>query len=136
MTYYKAILACVAVIFAELVFADDATSNPALKQFMATVVAPASNVVFGVANEAPKDDAGWAVVEKNALLLAELAKQIQKMSPADHDAWDKQVGLLVERASIAATAAKSHDADKISDIGNDIYETCAGCHTAYPVKPK
>jgi len=107
----------------------------AIKQLMLSSVVPASNAVFAVANEAPKDTAGWLTVEKNARALAQNGRQLLQMSPPNGEEWLKQARLLFDAASEAAAATTASDADKVSDAGNAIYETCAACHKIYLLSP-
>jgi cytochrome c556 len=38
---------------------------------------------------------------------------------------------LINAGETAAKAAKAKNVDAVSDAGNDVYETCDGCHKQY-----
>lgn len=106
-----------------------------VKQVMQAITIPDSDVVWGVANEAPKDDAAWLKVENSALALAESGNLLMMEGRAvDHEEWMKHASLLIDVATKAATAAHAKDANKLSDIGNDLYTVCENCHMKY-MKP-
>jgi cytochrome c556 len=106
-----------------------------VRQLMLSSLVPASSSVFAVANEAPKDAAEWNVVERNAFALADHGKQLLKMLPPNAEAWIKHSTHLIDSSTEAADAAKAKDADKVSDAGNAIYESCEGCHKLYLILP-
>lgn len=106
-----------------------------VKQVMQSITIPEADVVWGVPNEAPKDDAAWLKVENSALALAESGNLLMMEGRAvDHDEWMKHSGLLIDVATKAATAARAKDADKISAVGDELYTVCANCHMKY-MKP-
>jgi hypothetical protein len=102
------------------------------KQVMQAIVIPASDAVWKVANEVPKDDAEWLAVENHALALAESANLLMMEGRAvDHDNWMKQSKALLDTALTAAEAAHAKHAEKVADAGNAIYEVCEACHMQY-----
>lgn len=102
------------------------------KQLMHAIVIPASDAVWAVGNEAPKDDAGWLMVENHALALAESANLLMMEGRAvDHENWMKQSKILLDGAVAAATAAHAKDGDKVLEAGDVIYGACEGCHMQY-----
>src|SRR5580693_9425968 len=68
------VLLCLLVLFLSgATMAQVATFQPVgtVRQITLGIVAPTSDVIFEVPNEAPKDDKAWATVQNIALTLAE-----------------------------------------------------------------
>lgn len=114
----------------------------------------------GVEEKAPKTDAEWAVVEHNALTLAEAANllltpgrpmsrpeeansksqpdapeltptQIEKKIADNRAEWVKHAKDLQATAVKAMAAAKAHDKDGLLDVGEAIDSACESCHVVY-----
>lgn len=114
----------------------------------------------GVIEKAPKTDAEWAVVEHNALTLAEAANllltpgrpmsrpeeansksqpdapeltpvQIEKKIADTRAEWVKHAKNLQATAVKAMAAAKAHDKDGLLDVGEAIDSACESCHVVY-----
>ena len=113
-----------------------------------------------VIEKAPKTDAEWAVVEHNALTLAEAANllltpgrpmsrpeevnsksqpdapeltpaQIEKKIADNRGEWVKHAKDLQATAVKAMAAAKAHDKDGLLDVGEAIDSACESCHVVY-----
>jgi len=111
-------------------------SNATVKQHMQEITVPASNAVFAVAGEAPKNDAEWKTVRTNALALVESGQWLLDNAPtADSQIWRKATKNLADAAKAAALAAKAKDTDNVSVAGNTLYEACESCHASYLKKP-
>jgi hypothetical protein len=107
-----------------------------VKQVMLGITVPASNAVFAVAGEAPKDEAGWQAVEASALAVAESGNLLLMKPRALEDPEWKQFALaLVDAGAKAAEAARSKDAEKTGIAGDDMYNVCEQCHAKYFPKP-
>jgi hypothetical protein len=154
----------------------EATTAPALvpvgtvKDVMKGIVDPTSKVIWdsvgtesgknGLVDKAPKTDEEWAVVQHNALNLAEAANLLKipgrkmslpeeanakstpdapELTPAqidekvnkDRAAWDKKADALQQTAAKALAAAKAHDKDGILNVGEEIDNACESCHKVY-----
>jgi len=106
-----------------------------VKQVMLGITIPASNAVFAVAGEAPKDDAGWQAVEASALAVAESGNLLlMKPRAVDDQEWKQYALALVDAGAKAAEAARAKDADRTSIAGDDLYNTCEQCHAKYMPK--
>lgn len=117
---------------AHLLTGPDAT----VKQHMQEVTVPASDAVFAVAGETPKDDAGWKNVKTSALALADSGQWLLDNAPtADPQIWRKTAKDLADAAKAAALAAEIKDSDNVSAAGNTLYEACESCHASYLKKP-
>jgi cytochrome c556 len=126
--------ALLALSLAPAVFAGPVVS-PKVKPLMANTVGPASEAVFSVARRTPSDDLTWHTVEKNSLTLAEAGKTLKKLTPRKNAVWRTQAGLLIENATAAAVAAKARDINGLNAASEAVFNTCAGCHQAFPVNP-
>ena len=114
----------------------------------------------GVVEKAPKTDAEWAVVEHNALTLAEAANllftpgrplsrageansksqpdapeltpaQIEKKIADNRAEWVKHAKDLQATAVKAMAAAQAHDKDALLNVGEEIDRACESCHVVY-----
>ena len=113
-----------------------------------------------VIEKAPKNDAEWAVVEHNALALAEAANllltpgramsrpeeansksqpdapeltptEIEKKIADNRAEWVKHAKGLQATAVKAMAAAKAHDKDGLLNVGEEIDSACESCHVVY-----
>jgi len=101
-------------------------------QIMLGIVAPASDVIFKVATAAPKDDKEWATVQNSALTLAEAGNLLMIPGRAkDTGDWVKNAKALVSAGSDAFKAANAKDAKALTNIADNVEETCENCHAKY-----
>jgi len=113
-----------------------------------------------VVEKAPKTDAEWAVIEHNALTLAEAANllmtpgrpmsrpdeanstsqpgapeltpaQIEKKISDNRAEWVKHAKELQATAVKAMAVAKAHDKDGLLEVGEAIDSACESCHVVY-----
>ncbi len=102
------------------------------QQVMLGITIPASDVVWGVATTPPADDVAWTRVRANAAAIAESAVLLlQPPRKADDGEWSKFSKAMYDAAILAGNAAAEKNAEKVSDAGNALYETCDGCHQKY-----
>lgn len=150
--------------------ASAATPVGTVKDIMKGIVDPSSAVIWnavgtastkeGIVETAPQTDEEWAVVEHNALLLAEVANLLKmpqrhmarpeeanvksnadapELTPAqmeervskDRAAWDAKADALQQTAIKAIAAAKAHDKDAVLSVGEEIDSACESCHKVY-----
>jgi hypothetical protein len=103
-----------------------------VRQLMLGIVAPTSDVIFKVPNNAPKNDQEWTTVQNSALILAETGNLLMLPGRAkDRGEWMKNAKALVDAGSAAFKAANAKNANALSDIGDKIDETCESCHAKY-----
>ena len=141
-----------------------------VKELMKGIVDPTSKTLWdavgtesgknGIVEKAPKTDEEWAVLEHNALSLAEAANllkmpgrhmalpeqantktapnapeltpaQIEEKVNKDRGAWDAKADALRMTATKAVAAAKAHDKDGILNVGEEIDNACESCHKVY-----
>ena len=101
-------------------------------QLMKAIVIPSSDVIFKISSEAPKDDKEWAVVQNNALMLAESGNLLMMAGRSkDNGEWMKDSRALVDAGTAAFKAANAKNVNKLGDISDDILTACETCHTKY-----
>jgi len=106
-------------------------------QLMNGIIVPASNAVFKAPNDPPKDDKEWAVIQNNALLLAESGNLLIVPGRAKDDGeWIKDSRALIDAGSVALKAANAKDIDGVTLAGDPILASCSGCHHRYDSKSK
>ena len=151
--------------------AVDASPIGSVKDVMKGIVDPNAMAIWdavgaestkdgGVVEKAPKTDAEWAIVEHNALTLAEAANllltpgrpmsrpdeansksqpdapeltpvQIEKKIADNRAEWAKHAKDLQATAVKARAAAQAHDKDGLLNVGEEIDRACESCHVVY-----
>ena len=125
-----------------LLFASVAmTQEPALKpvasitQLMKAMIIPASNDLFNVGRQPPKDEEGWAAVRNSAVILAESGNLLMIGSRAeDSKVWMETSRALVDAGEAALKAALAKDVDGINEAGNQIVDSCEMCHEKHWIR--
>jgi hypothetical protein len=142
-----------------------------IKELMEGIVDPSSDVLFesvatditikGVEEKRPQNDEEWAVVEHNALMLAEAANllkmpgrkvakpgektqssegpdapeltptQIAAKIGANRALWLKYANGLQGAALKALDAARTKSVEGLFNVGEDIDQACENCHLEY-----
>ena len=113
-----------------------------VKQVMRGITMPAAATIWnsvstvvdekGVTENAPKDDAEWAVVGANAAALAESANMLMTGDRViDKGDWIKFATALRDSATTALKAADSKDTAGILAVGEVINASCDACHERY-----
>jgi hypothetical protein len=62
------------------------------KQIMQAITIPSSEVIFGIGDEPPQDDAGWLAVESAAIALAESGNLMMMPGRAVDTPWTRRSG--------------------------------------------
>ena len=106
-----------------------------ITELMQAMVIPASNTLFNVPRNVPKDDAGWEVVRNSAVLLAESGTLLMRDGRAeDSEVWAATSRALAESGEIALKAARARDAEAIGEAGNLIIDACERCHEKHWIR--
>jgi hypothetical protein len=129
-----ALIAIALLTFAATVAArQDASRNTtSVKQVMLTMTIPASDVLFTVGSEPPKDERGWQDARRNALLLAESGELLLSKSLAkDTTTWIEMTRAMMTQAQIALKAIDAKNVDALAQAGDDLYTACKTCHDRY-----
>jgi|JI10StandDraft_1071094.scaffolds.fasta_scaffold633797_2 hypothetical protein len=102
------------------------------RQIMLGLVIPAADIVWGVANEAPADDAAWEKVAANAAMIAEAGHLMSTgVRVVDQGDWLTYVKAMTDAATAAAAGATAKNVDQTSEAGNALYDSCDTCHMKY-----
>jgi len=128
------VLAAVLLLLASVAIGQQPAVRPvaSVKQLMQAMVIPASNNLFTVARQTPKDDNEWAAVQNSAVILAESGNLLMIGSRAQNTAvWVQTSQARVEAGAIALKAAEAKDTDPITEAGNQIIEACETCHETH-----
>ena len=92
-------------------------STATVKQLMLGAVIPASDIVFGVAATTPADDAAWAKVQANAVVIAEMAKLLtENPRKKDDGEWIAKSQAMYDTANAVAVAATEKNAEKVYQV--------------------
>lgn len=107
---------------------------PALKIMKASVIAN-SNIVFGVANKAPADDAQWAAVRNAAQAMVDVSRQLLPLGPdTGREQWAQFTEELGAASRRALEAARARNAAQVVDAGDAMFAVCEACHNRYMKK--
>ena len=112
------------------------------REIMATMVDPSANFIWqsvstivtanGVEEKFPRSDEEWSELRKAATLLADggnLLKEDRRRA-GDSD-WLKWSQAIVDAAKTTLKAVDAENADQVLEAGDEIYNTCVGCHGGY-----
>jgi len=113
-----------------------------VEHVMRTKVDPAANLVWasvvttvtvdGVHEKFPKTEAEWSALRNAASDLAESGNLLKKENRATGDSdWGRQSQSLIAAASATLKAVEARSPDQILAAGEQIYNTCVGCHGGY-----
>lgn len=99
---------------------------------MKDVIVPASDGIFVVGKAAPKRDADWMAVQQAAEKIAAAAKPLSVFAPPNAKPdWVRFASGMGNAARAAANAAREKNPDHVMDAGDELYDTCEGCHKVY-----
>lgn len=111
-----------------------------INDVMVSVVDHNSHILWNVANAkmAPKNDQDWHYLEHAATTLAASGNMILIPGPpADDQAWVKdpewrKLAQAMSDAGLKAVVAVDHrDLKALEAAGDDLVETCEGCHKTF-----
>lgn len=111
----------------------DSPGGPAtVKDVMISMTIPASDAIFTMASDPPKDEAQWEALRKASLTLAESGTLL--MSPRlarDNATWMEMARDFVVKAEATLKLAETKDSAALEDAGDSVYGTCEACHGRY-----
>jgi hypothetical protein len=103
-----------------------------VRQLHDAMMTPASDAIFNVGSEAPKNDKEWQAVRNSAVVLAESGNLLAMKGRArDTGAWLKFSLALVDAGAAAMKAADEKNTDALLAAGDQIVPVCEGCHKPY-----
>jgi mono/diheme cytochrome c family protein len=109
---------------------------------MRTMVDPAANLVWasvvttvtidGVREKFPKTDAEWSALRGAAADLAAAGNLLRQENRVSLNSdWGRQSQSLIVAAAATLKAVEARSPDQILAAGEQIYNTCVGCHGGY-----
>jgi len=103
-----------------------------VSQIMLAVTYPYSDNLLYIERNPPKDDREWAVLQSQALMLAESGNLLMMEGRAkDQGDWMKDARLLVDAGVAAVKATRAKDMQAVLELNDQIVTACTTCHTAY-----
>jgi hypothetical protein len=103
-----------------------------VSQLMVDIIYPASDALFYIERNPPKNDRDWSAIRGAALTLAESGNLLMMGSRArDQDRWAKDVRLLIDAGTAAFKAAQKKDMQAILDLNEQLTASCTTCHRHY-----
>ena len=106
------------------------------RELMEAMIIPASNVIFDVGANAPKDAKQWAAVKNNGIILAEAGNLLMLATrPKDSANWMKYSKQMHDAGVAAMKAADAKNVDSLTDkVSDDLLSSCSSCHDQYMIK--
>ncbi len=111
------------------------------KLLMSSMLDPAADFIWdavhdiydedGLHEYRPETDEEWVLVRNNAVVLAEAGNLLLMKPRSQPGNWDLWARDLTDAAEAAMFAADARDSQRVFDVGEEIYNTCAGCHAEY-----
>jgi hypothetical protein len=113
-----------------------------VKHTMNLVLDPAADVIWGSAgfimteagtqDLAPTTEEGWLALQHSAMVVAESGNLLMMPGRSkDNGDWQEISLALVDVGIRTQAAAEEKDADKVFDLGGELYRVCLSCHQLY-----
>lgn len=103
-----------------------------MSELMAKIIYPASDAIFYITTRTPASPAEWAVLEGQALMVAESANLL--LMPAhlrDETRWPADARLMRDAGMAAFKAAKARDVQALDNLNDQLFQSCVTCHQHY-----
>jgi hypothetical protein len=119
-------------------FRTDAT----VRMLMANMVDPAADLVWdavgtiidmdGENHWEPETEEDWILVRYGAMSMIEAGNLLMMETRAvDQNQWIQLSEGMMDAGMRMFQAAESEDADRVFDLGEDVYNSCNNCHQLY-----
>lgn len=103
-----------------------------MSDLMVKIIYPASDALFYIESRTPHTDAEWAVLQGQALMVAESANLLMLPGRArDQKQWMADATLMLDAGAAAYKAAQAKDVAAIAALGDQLMESCTSCHKNY-----
>ena len=103
-----------------------------MSQLMVDVIYPASDAVFYISVNPPKNDHDWDAMRMNALMVAEAANLLMLPGRArDQEKWIADAKLMLDAGTLAYKAARAKDVDALNALNQQLVDACTTCHRDY-----
>ncbi len=101
-------------------------------QLMIDIIYPASDALFYIERDPPKNDHDWNVIRGQALMVAESGNLLLMDGRArDQDRWVKDTKLMIDAGAAAFKAAQKKDMQGILALSDQLSGSCIKCHRDY-----
>ena len=99
---------------------------------MVDILYPAGDAVFYIQTRTPTDSDGWASLQMQTLMIAEVANLLMMPERArDQDQWMRDAQLMLDAGEAAYRAAKDRDVEGLVALNDQLYQSCVQCHVNY-----
>lgn len=103
-----------------------------MSQLMIDIIYPASDALFYIERDPPKNEHDWNVIRGNALMVAESGNLLLMDGRArDQDRWVKDAKLMIDAGAAAFKAAQKKDMQGILALSDQLSASCITCHRHY-----
>jgi len=116
--------------------AEDLVPTMSVNDLMVTVIAPATDTLWGI--EDPKTDADWQVFIDAANVVIDAGETIKIGGTGPNDntwasdpTWDAFADTLIGAGVDARNAANNKDIEGMYTAGEVLYPPCEECHIQY-----
>lgn len=107
-------------------------SAATVRQLHETMIKPASEVVFDVGREAPKNNEQWTAIARAGVTLVEAGNLMMRAAPPkDRAKWITLSRQLVTAGRTARRAAETRNLDALMRTSDRLIIVCETCHAAY-----
>lgn len=103
-----------------------------MSQLMIDMIYPASDAIFYVDRDPPKNQRDWNVLREQALTLAESGNLLMMQGRArDQENWIKDSKIMIDIGAMAYKATQAKDLDGIRALNDPLSDACVNCHLQY-----
>ena len=94
------------------------------------VYPPTNNILLSIYRGGPQNDADWATIQRNAVLLAESGNVLLMRAPAGANQadWARDAKALVDAGAAVYKAARAKDTNTLLTTDQAINASCVTCH--------
>ena len=103
-----------------------------MSDLMVKIIYPASDAIFYITTRTPSTSAEWTELEGTTLMLAESANLLMMPSRArGREQWMTDAQLLLDVGEAAFWAARDKDVEALTELNDQLYQSCVQCHRNY-----
>jgi hypothetical protein len=103
-----------------------------MSQLMIDIIYPASDAIFYVDRDPPKNQKQWNDLRSQALMLAESGNLLMMEGRArDQKNWITDSKMMIDIGATAFKAAQAKDLDGIRALNDSLNAACVTCHQQY-----
>ena len=116
-----------------------------IHEIMEGAVAPPAEIVWGaistivdadgIHEKQPQTDQEWEIVEHAAIALAESGNLLLMEGRTQDGKWVEYAQEMIRTSVMARDAVRDKNAERVIEVGEQIYNACTGCHQSYITGP-